>query len=168
MCTLLHFLFQSVYCYSPTLEVVGGDSSLKLNVFQGNTSWPPAIRWLFFENKVSWINNNIFCVPLQTPKSGEYLQPHESLLIIWEVWRKGEGGVLIVYLMWFLSACLITALPGSSPSFSDILLLQCRPGPKQKQWIHLSVKRYLIFIWGFPIILLEMSRLLYFDFQIKD
>lgn len=63
------------------------------------------------------VNNNIFCLPLQTPQSGEYLLSHESLLIIGEVCRKGEGGFLIVYLMWFLSACLITALPGSSPSF---------------------------------------------------
>lgn len=90
---LLLLLLVKVFTVSFPLEEEGGESSLKINWFQGNTSWPLVIRWFPFDwgKKKVRVNNNIFCLPLQTPQSGGYLLPHESLFIIGEVCRKGRG-----------------------------------------------------------------------------
>lgn len=121
------------------------------------------------------VNNNIFCLPLQTPQSGEYLLSHESLLIIGEVCRKGEGGFLIVYLMWFLSACLITALPGSSPSF--FCHHGCFHADRAKRETYTSTAKGSHFdcaemIFIYPYTLMTTAPLFggFFtaDFQIKD
>lgn len=75
-----------------------------------------------------------------------------------------------MYLMWFLSACLITALPGSSPSFSAV----AAPKPSQKQRMHLTVKgSHLIFICVLSIFInpsmnMTIAPLFTADFQIKD
>lgn len=82
------------------------------------------------------------CLPRQTAEKATWKFPFS-----WSgrSGRKGRGGVLMVDLMWVLSACLITAQPEAFPpsAFQKLQTMQASQGPQHFNAPH------LIFIWGF-------------------